>query len=332
VSLNKVWAKGLINAVLRQYQRTQRDLLNDISNNEVACFNAPEWLITHFRQDWPEHWQSLLKENTRQAPMTLRVNTLQSSVLEYQAELTQSGINASALAQHPTALVLDEACDVAQLPGFNSGRVSVQDAAGQWAALLLDVQSGDRVLDACAAPGGKTLHLLQSQPLLDELIALELDETRAARIQQNLQRAVIKHPSVSIKIADSAVLDAWWDGKPFQRILLDVPCSVTGVIRRHPDIQLLRKESDIAALITQQSRLLRAIWQTLASGGELLYCTCSVLKQENEDQIVRFINEQEDAEELPMQVPTAMPCKAGVQILTGSMQQDGFYYAKLRRK
>lgn len=332
LALGKAWAKGLVNAVLREYLRRRQELLIEIHRADSSRFNAPEWLISRLRRDWPQHWQTLLHENNQQAPMVLRVNTGKICLRDYLSMLSQAGIHATRIERHPAAIALTEPCAVGQLPGFDAGLVSVQDAAGQWAAPMLDVQPGDRVLDACAAPGGKTLHILEAQSELSELVALEVDQSRAGKVRQNLQRLRSAYAPVTLKVADAGNQDAWWDGKPFQRILLDAPCSGSGVIRRHPDIQLLREPDDMMALEAHQARLLRGLWETLAAGGELLYCTCSVFKSENDEQIVRFIAETDEAEPLTLQIPYAEPCQAGVQILTGSLRRDGFYYAKLRRR
>lgn len=331
-ALGKSWAKGLVNAVLRQYQRQHKELLDKICKTESARYSAPEWLIKRLQQDWPQDWQSLLQANNRQAPMVLRINMGQTNSRDYVMQLASSGIEANAVDQQPGALQLASACNVEVLPGFESGIVSVQDAAAQWAALLLDVQSGQRVLDACAAPGGKTLHILESQPDLVELVAVEIDESRASKISENLQRLSHKGAQVEIKIADICELGKWWDGKPFQRILLDAPCSGSGVIRRHPDIQLLRRVTDIDVLAKQQANLLRTLWMTLAPGGVLLYCTCSVFKVENEEQVLAFLGEMVDAEAVAIELPQARQCKVGVQILTGTQDRDGFYYAKLHKQ
>lgn len=331
VALGKSWAKALVNAVLRRFIRERTGILEDIKQNITAYYAAPQWLIESVRRDWPEQWQTILQTNNRQAPMILRVNCHQISRDEYLALLQQNTLAAEAVQHVPDAVRLINACEVDGLPGFAEGWVSVQDAAAQWAALLLDVQPGDRVLDACAAPGGKTLHILERQPALTALLALDNDAARADKIQENLQRVMPKAAPVKICVADATEPALWWDQRPYNRVLLDAPCSGTGVIRRHPDIQLLRRPQDIVTLQQQQWRLLTALWDTVAPGGYLLYCTCSILKAENEDIIQRFLNNRSDANAQSLVLPHALPTGAGMQFLPGQAETDGFYYALLRK-
>jgi 16S rRNA (cytosine967-C5)-methyltransferase len=331
--LGKPWAKGLLNAVLRNYLRQPEKALNAaLQESESARYNAPQWLITQLQEDWPQHWQALLQANAVQAPMVLRVNFARVTRDDYLHRLAEADMRGIPLDGHPAAIRLENACDVNKLPGFSSGWVSVQDGAAQWAALLLGAEAGERVLDACAAPGGKTLHILECRPNPAELLALDIDEGRAARITDSLHRLGYQDAPFALRIADAADLEAWWDGRFFHRILLDAPCSGTGVIRRHPDIQLLKRPTDIKALARQQALLLRALWRTLAPGGVMIYCTCSILRAENNLQMQAFLHDTLDAEVREFAIPESVPCGVGTQILTGSLERDGFYYAKLGKR
>jgi len=328
-ALGKAWAKGLVNAVLRNFLRQHEQLAKQPPKSDLSRYNAPDWIISRLRQDWPEDWLMLLQANQEQAPMTLRVNRNRIVPRDYLKQLAGAGLTGSPVEGRPEAVQLDTACEVERLPGFREGLVSVQDAAAQWAAPLLEPQAGDRVLDACAAPGGKTGHLLEYQPDIAELWALEVDAVRAEKISDTLQRLGFTGYPVTLRVADAVELDSWWDGRCFDRILLDAPCSATGVIRRHPDIPFLRREADIPVLAETQNRLLRALWRTLAPGGMLLYCTCSVFQEENERQINGFLGVTPDAAALPISLPQSVSCATGTQILSGSLGRDGFYYAGL---
>jgi 16S rRNA (cytosine967-C5)-methyltransferase len=260
--------------------------------------------------------------------MTLRVNQRQSTALDYQAQLAAQGLAADTVAGVASALSLHKAVGVELLPGFAQGVVSVQDAAAQLAAFLLDCQPGMRVLDACAAPGGKTGHLLEHTAEL-QLTALDSSASRLLRVTENLQRLQLCAHSIA---ADAGELASWWDGQAFERILLDAPCSATGVIRRHPDIKVLRRDADIGVLQQEQARLLRALWQTLKPGGRLLYATCSILPEENSQQVAAFVAEYPDAQVLPLVGLWGRDMDFGRQILPGEMGMDGFYYALLHKQ
>lgn len=318
------WAKPLLNALLRNFQRQRERLEAAIADDPAAQTAHPGWLIERLRTDWPQQYAAILEANNCQPPMVLRVNRLRGSRADYLAALRAAGIDADA-GSGDDAIVLEQPCDVAQLPGFAEGLSSVQDGAGQLAALLLDPQPGQRVLDACAAPGGKTAHLLEYCPNLD-LTAIDLAPERLRRVQDTLQRL---HLSATLIAADAAQPEGWWDGRLFERILLDAPCSASGVIRRHPDIKWLRRDSDIAALAAGQAALLDALWPLLAPGGVLLYATCSVLRQENDEQIARFLARRTDAQELPIAAAWGRTMPHGRQILPGEQHMDGFFYARL---
>lgn len=322
------WASGLVNGVLRQFQRESEALQAQVDGDEACALAHPRWLLEMVRKAWPEQWRAVLEANNARPPMTLRVNARLGTPEQYQQRLQQAGIVAQAMAGVPSALVLAEPCEVGLLPGFDHGWVSVQDGAAQMAAFLLDLAPGQRVLDACAAPGGKTCHILEQQPALAELVALDSDALRLERVRENLARLSLQATLVCADAADTAI---WWDGQGFDRILLDAPCSATGVIRRHPDIKLLRRPDDIAALVAQQQRLLQALWPLLKPGGRLVYATCSILPRENSGQVAAFLASHDDARECAVDPAWGRSCAHGRQQLPGEQGMDGFYYAVLER-
>ena len=305
------------------------------ARDDEQQWNHPGWLIRQLQEDWPADWQAILAANDERAPMWLRVNAARGSLADYQARLAAGGREATRCDALPSALRLTEPCDVSMLPGFEVGDVSVQDGAAQLAAPWLMARSeAGRVLDACAAPGGKSGHLLEIGGDAMTLTAVDSDASRAERIRENLARLGF---SATIAAADASNTGEWWDGVPFDAVLLDAPCSATGVIRRHPDIKLLRRASDISELCVLQAGLLRALWPTLAPGGRLLYVTCSVLAAENDKVVGEFLREQADAVEddvLPNNnIRDLMRRKVcGYQVLPGTARLDGFYYACLEKK
>jgi 16S rRNA (cytosine967-C5)-methyltransferase len=325
--LRKPWAVGLTNAVLRAALRRRAELVDVLETDPVACTAHPRWLLERLQQDWPDDWPAIVAANNARPPFTLRINQRVLDREEYRQRLATGQI-AEPIASVETALVLSEPVDLATLPGFAEGWASVQDAAAQLAAPLLEVQPGLRVLDACAAPGGKTGHLLECAPDVN-LTALDQDAVRLERVRDNLTRLGLKARLVA---GDARQPANWWDGVTYDRILLDAPCSATGVIRRHPDIKLLRRESDIAALASQQQILLASLWPLLRPDGRLLYATCSVLRQENERVIAAFLTAQPDAEEQPIIASWGQPLWHGRQILPGEAGMDGFYYALLVKR
>jgi len=320
----KPWAKSLINALLRTYLREQEGLEHKADKSQVAALSHPEWLIKQIEQDWPEQAQEIMLENNQQPPMALRVNLAKNSRERYLQLLTGQGIAAESVSFCPSAIRLDKPVPVDLLPGFADGLASVQDAAAQLAAGLLDARPGHRVLDVCAAPGGKTAHILETQAQLKELVAVDIDASRMQRVGENLQRLGLQ---AELVVGDAANPEAWWDGKLFDRILLDAPCSALGVIRRHPDIKLLRRADDIGPLQALQKTILQAVWPLLAPGGLMVYATCSILKQENEQQIQDFLAEHSDAVELAIEADWGVAGACGRQIFTGESAMDGFYYA-----
>ncbi len=327
-AFKKNWAKGLVNAVLRQYQRHALEITQVIQKKENAVYAHPAWMIDRVKKDWPEDWQAILTANNQHPPFSLRVNQTKISREKYIEKLLMQHMAAQPISETMSGILLEEACDVTKLPGFSSGDVSVQDGAAQLAAELLSVQPGERVLDACAAPGGKTTHLLEAQPKLQTLVALDHDAIRLESVKNNLERLKVH---AELVCADAGHLEQWWDGTLFDRILLDAPCSASGVIRRHPDIKLLREPGDIFALSKEQTRLLSALWTILKPGGLLVYATCSVYAEENSQVLSAFIAAHSDAKEEKIKAEWGKECVIGRQILPGMHSMDGFYFACLRK-
>ena len=328
-ALNKKWSKGLVNGVLRNYLRQADALEGELRKSPVAETSHPQWLLELLQKAWPQQWRIITQENNKQAPMSLRVNQLKTSRDKYIDMLSAADIGASSSDITATGITLEAPCSVDKLPGFNEGLVSVQDIAPQLAASLLDLQNDQHVLDACAAPGGKTAHIMEASESSLKLTALEIDSQRLQRITQNMQR--LGH-NIELIEGDASNPENWWKGLKYDRILLDAPCSGSGVIRRHPDIKLLRRASDIEQLAGQQLRLLQALWPLLNEGGKLLYATCSILPQENENIIHRFLSEEGTAMELDINVHYGQSRQHGIQILPGEHQMDGFFYACLQKK
>jgi len=326
LKLKKNWAKNLVNAVLRNAQRDSDSIFTSLANDPVEFTAHPRWLQKRLKQDWPDDWQAICAANNAHPPMTLRVNTRHSNRDDYLTLLSQTNLTATPCTYSPEGIQLDHPCSVEQLPHFAEGWVSVQDEAAQMAAHLLELKPKQRVLDACCAPGGKTCHILELQPQLKELVALDADANRLTRVTENLQRLQLE---ATLKTADACDLSQWWDNQPFDRILLDAPCSATGVIRRHPDIKLTRQAQDITPLADLQLNILSALWPTLAVGGILVYATCSVLPEENSDNIARFLAQHSNARELDIGDSLGIKQPHGRQLLPQSNGHDGFYYAKL---
>jgi 16S rRNA (cytosine967-C5)-methyltransferase len=339
-TLRKAWARGMVNAVLRRFQRERDAILAAADADEAAALAHPAWLLRRIRTDWPEDWRRIATENNARAPMWLRVNRRRGPREDYLRELEAAGIAAAVVPRSgPDALLLEEPVDIARLPGFADGRVSVQDGAAQFAAPLLcvglDTDSGAeaetgsnagavrRVLDLCAAPGGKSAHILELAADV-ELCAVDVDEDRLQRVRETLERLGLQ---AQLVCADAANPQAWWDARPYDRILLDAPCSASGVIRRHPDIKRLRRTEDIAALAAQQRALLDAAWTLLAPGGMLLYATCSIMHEENNAQIEDFLARHPDARARAIEAAWGRALSCGRQILPGEDGMDGFFYA-----
>lgn len=323
VAAKKPWAKNLVNATLRRFQREKESMIGELRRTE----SFPGWLNKRLRKAWPEHYSEICQQSNEPGPMALRVNQSQISRASWIELADEHGIVVEPTKLSSVGVTLITPAPVFALPGFGQGAVSVQDEAAQLCAEILAVTDDERVLDACSAPGGKTGHLLESADI--EMIALDVDEKRLERVQENLERI---QQQANLKAADAADLDSWWDGELFDAILLDAPCSGTGVIRRHPDIKLLRKSADIKPLTVIQYRLLEQLWTTLKPGGRLLYATCSILPDENSDQVVRFLSEHGDAELMNLHFSGDVETEAGVQLLPQAHGHDGFFYALMAKK
>ena len=324
--LGKGYAKGVVNACLRRYGREYEQLLPPLADNPVTATSHPKWFVKQLSKGWPDEWETILHNNNQPAPICLRINRRQSTRDDYLLRLRNANIDASPASLSPDGIYLAKSMDVTQLPGFDQGMVSVQDEAAQLATLFLAPQSNERILDACAAPGGKTCHLLEHANA--HVLALDIDDKRLTRVHQNLTRLQL---SADVVCADLATPTTWWDGTLFDAILLDAPCSATGVIRRHPDIKMLRRREDIAQLVTLQAQLLTQAWNMLKPQGRLLYATCSVLPQENSEQIAHFLTHTPDAELLPLPHIGKADHSIGRQLFPQPQGHDGFYYALLRK-
>lgn len=319
--------RGLVNAVLRRYQREppSAQALEELA--PAVLFSHPDWLAESLRADWPAGWPDILAANNQPGPLSLRVNPARGTREGYLARLRAEGIQADAGTHADSAVVLAEPVAIERLPGFADGDVSVQDQAAQLAAPLLQAPPGARILDACAAPGGKTAHLLERYPDA-RVVAVDGDAGRLDRVRSNLARLGLR---ADVRAGDAAEPATWWDGTSFDRILIDAPCSGTGVIRRHPDIKWLRRHDDIEALARGQRRLLEGLWPLLAPGGELLYATCSALSRENEAVVAAFVADHAQCSASPVIAPWGESTAHGRRIRPGESGMDGFFYARLRR-
>jgi len=326
-------AAGFINALLRRYLRERDALEADIARSPADRYAAPQWLAERLREDWPERWTDILAASDAQAPMWLRVNARHGTAADYVATLREAGIEAVAETRVPQAVLLSTPCDVGEVPGFADGVVSVQDLGAQCVAFPLSLEPGQRVLDACAAPGGKTALIAEREPGLARLVAVDIDGRRLARVRDNLERGRLE---AEIVRGDAATPESWWDGVPFDRILLDAPCSALGVIRRHPDIRLRRSPQDLFKMPAVQTRLLAAAFGMLARGGRLVYATCTLARRENGALIRDFLERTAEADAVPVENWDGWPGLGesdlpGRQILPGEASADGFYYAALTK-
>ena len=327
-TIGKPWAAGFVNAVLRRFA-AERGAIERIELAANARLAHPDWLLAEFERAWPNAWESIALANLERPPMTLRVGTGRISRRRYLDALANNGIQARATRNSAQGVTLDSPRSVESLPGFGDGLVSVQDEAAQLAAMLLDAPGGSRVLDACAAPGGKTGHMLELGAGGVEVVALDHDSLRIKDLRHTLTRLGL---AAHVQLGDAGNPRAWWDGHPFDRILLDAPCSGTGVIRRHPDIKVLRRPEDIDAMANRQGVMLHALWPLLARGGRLLYATCSVLPRENESVVGSFLTDHADAAAIRIDAAWGRPAGHGRQILPGDDAMDGFFYAALAKR
>ena len=314
------WSKGLVNALLRRFQREREQLVATARSEPLGRFSYPQWWIEKVRTQYPGTWGTILDAGAELPRLSLRVNARRTTRAAYMARLEAEGLEA-----HPTGesgVRLARALPVSRIPGFAEGCVSVQDAGAQRAVPYMDLSAGQRVLDACAAPGGKTAHILEQCDV--RLLALDSDTSRIRRVDENLSRLGL---IAEVRCADVSALSTWWDGEPFDRILADVPCTASGIVRRHPDVKWLRREQDLAALAQQSARLLDAMWRVLKPGGKLLFATCSIFREENRGQVDDFVGRHADAEMAPLPVEEGQD----VQLLPDD-SHDGFYYALLERR
>ena len=327
-ALQRPWATGFINGVLRSYQRQEDLLQQKLAAKNSAFYAHPVWLLDAIKTAYPTHWQSILEANNTEPPFSVRVNLNKITRIDFLKQLQLANMTAVEIPHTTAGVLLEKAMEVHAIPGFTEGLFSVQDAGAQQAAELLFLAPNLRVLDACAAPGGKTIHLLEKEPLLKEVVAIDIVESRTKLIIENLKRLDYQ---ATVITNNAATPDVWWDKELFDRILLDAPCSATGVIRRHPDIKYLRKPTDIPTLAAQQIALLKSLWPLLKVDGYLVYVTCSILPEENSQVLENFLSEHLDALAIPFVLPPGIPQSIGQQILPGESQWDGFYYACLQK-
>ena len=322
------WAKGLVNAVLRNFLRQKETLEKKLVGNELASYSYPQWWINKLKVQYPSHWQSILTTGNQHPPMTLRINRQKITMSDYLMALQNAELEATMLSE--SAVMLTRPISVEKIPQFLAGSVSVQDYGAQTAALLMDLKDGQRVLDACCAPGGKTAHILESANI--SMTALDSDAERLLKVQSNLERLQL---TANLICGDASYVHDWWDGVLFDRILADVPCTASGIVRRHVDIKWLRREADIASFAKQQALILRELWQTLAKGGKLLYVTCSIFNEENQGQIDQFLLANKDATQLVWAIEqtaaNAPLILENGQLIPNNIH-DGFFYALLQKQ
>lgn len=326
--LDKPWAKKLVNAILRRYQRERTALTEGLGQNIMVLHAHPGWLVRELQHDHPAHWLQIISANNLRPPMFLRINRRLNTREDYLEKLDRDNIPAAAAPYSPVGIKLEKPVPVEYLPGFQDGLVSVQDLAAQLAVPLLEPGTDQRILDACAAPGGKLAHLLETAGDQCEVTAVELVPARVEQLKQTLHRLQLRAKIIE---ADARTPELWWDSGQFDRILLDAPCSASGVIRRHPDIKVLRDAQDVQAATRVQSELLAALWPLLKPGGKLLYSTCSVLACENDQQASGFVATHHDARPDTIRAEWGLPTACGRQIVTGQEDMDGFYYARLEK-
>lgn len=330
-TLKKPWATGLLNKTLRRFIKEKNEFLALADKELSSRYAHPLWFIEAIQKAWPNDWEIIIAANNSRPPMVLRVNSQKISCEDYLSLLKENHLSATRVPNLPYAIQLEKPVPVKQLPKFEEGFVYIQDSAGQYTARLLDLKPQQRVLDACAAPGSKTTHILETEVNLKALITIDSDSNRMGRIKENIARLGLATDNITLITADAADIQKWWDGRSFDRILLDAPCSATGTIRRHPDIKILRKESDVAQHAEVQIKLLDALWPLLKENGLLLYSTCSILPEENENTIDKFLSGRDDAKALPIEVGDSIALTHGRQLLPEENGHDGFYYALLQK-
>lgn len=328
--LKKPWSRGLINGVLRNYLRDLESVEHKLKASPAWIkYDQPQWLADQIQQDWPDHWQQVFENSNLRPPMTVRVNLSRGSRSDYLQQLENLEIDAAAGFLASSSIYLNKPQPVEVLPGFSDGLSSIQDESSQLIPPLLQLKPKQRVLDACAAPGGKTCHILETEPLISCLTSLDISKSRLIRVEENLQRLDLK---ANLKAADARDLDAWWDGMQFDRILLDAPCSATGVIRRHPDIKVLRTAENVAELNELQLAILKKVWSTLKPDGLLLYTTCSILPQENSEIVAKFIQSSDNAKYEGISADWGIECPFGRQLLPSDRNgPDGFFFSLIRK-
>ncbi len=327
-SLAKPWSTNLVNAVLRRSIREKEQLQQQFQDNPVFRYSHPQWMIKKLQHDWPENWEKILESNNKRKTLTLRVNVNKSKVDEVLGKLDTEKVSACKTKDSPVGIKMRDKSKIWQSDFWKNGHISVQDESAQLAAYMVELKPGMRGLDACAAPGGKTCHFLELQPSLD-LLALEKDAIRMKRLQQNLDRLNLQ---CDTHVADASDLGSWWDGELFDLVLLDAPCSGSGVIHKHPDIKHLRRATDVEQNVQTQRKLLDTLWSVLKTGGSLLYCTCSVFRQENDQQAQWFINKHPQAQPISLDDRFGLVLTIGRQRLPSDYDSDGFYYAGFTKK
>ncbi|MDF1653950.1 MAG: 16S rRNA (cytosine(967)-C(5))-methyltransferase RsmB [Coxiellaceae bacterium] len=329
--MKKPWAAKLLNKTLRQFAQNTEQVVNESQNGEVTEYAHPVWLVKRIKQAYAGNWTHILRANNAAAPMFLRVNKTKNSRDEYLNLLSSAEIDAEPVEFCDSAIRLIKPVSVEKLPNFAKGSAYVQDLSGQLVANLLSLEPNQWVLDACSAPGSKTTHIIECEPSV-QLVAVDNQANRLPLVKQNIERLGLPHDHLHMVLADVCHTDQWWQGEKFDRILVDAPCSATGVIRRHPDIKWLRQNHDIDQLVQLQARILDKVWALLKPGGLLVYTTCSVLPDENQNQIKHFLNQHKDAKVEAFEMPVGSCVEPGWQLLPSEEGGDGFYYAKLRKK
>lgn len=330
--LKKNWAKGLLNKLLRRFIAEKDKILETINQEPTAHYSHPLWLLQKIQKDWPNDWQDIIKANNSRPTLTLRVNAQKTNREEYFTILNENNITAKKIPGLTHAIQLNHPIPVTRIPGFKEGFCSIQDGSGQKVIELLDIHEKHNVLDACAAPGSKTCHILETVPNLSHLVAIDKDANRLTKIKENIERLELPHDKLHFVLADASHTKQWWDGIPYDRILLDAPCTASGTISRHPDIKILREPEDIETLAQQQIHLLNSLWPILKKQGRLLYTTCSIFPEENEQIIQQFLRIHKDAKIIPLNIEWGVALNYGRQQLPHYQGMDGFYYALIEKK